>query len=1511
MVHDASSSSSGPPDEDAGAELRLARALGEFTDLVGSGEEVDTGEFLARYPDLAPRLEEAIRTLRRLGPYENPGAPESHLGDYRILREIGRGGMGIVHEALQLSLERRVALKVLPASLLVDPKAVTRFQREARIAAKLHHDNIVEVYGMGIDDGVPYFAMEFVEGRTLRQLLQAPEGAKDGASGSGLALATPRGASMISRFASAETWTGDGTLWSSREDHDEPSTAGEPPADPTGGNGAPGIRPEHLDFRRIAEAFAGVADGLHHAHKLGIVHRDLKPSNLILDRAGRLRILDFGLARVEGQEHLTLSKESLGTPLYMSPEQAQPSRAPIGAGTDVYSLGVTLYEVLAGRTPFGGRTVHHTLGQIVHRDPPPLRKLDPQIPRDLETIVLKCLRKSPGERYATAEALAQDLRRCARGEPVEARSYTIGEKLVRRAWRNKAKVAVAATLVLLLGALSWLGWGHRRHAAQVRAERYEQNVVQSVMKMQHGLLQRRVRPRRPIVGGYMEGFFVPAGNIYEDPAAFQAAVRKAGRDPVGAAVDELAEAQKDLPGRPDAYYHRAKGLLLMGRDGEALDELGRAMERDSGFVPALILRAAILEKAGDLQGARSEMDRAGRAAQSGWPEAWLAAHRAAEKGNWKEAVAAYGKLLKLLDVSEPYLGSSVETLLGRGAALLELDQIDLALVDFAHMMGKWPGQIEPVLLIGKAHILDDREEAGRGTFEDLHSQAAMKDEVALRLVGIYESLGDNQSALGWAKRIQDEHERERQSAVCLIRLGGWEDACRSARRAIELRPGDALSHLWLGLALHIGEKSAEAEKVLLEAIRLAPKITMGQVLLGDALAKRGRLDDAIAKYEEASGIDSENAWAAISLGVTCERKGDLQRAFREYLTALERDPRITAPYHYLDGIFRKPTRPDFGADLDRMAALVEKILGAGGDHPLVPDLLRMLVLALAETPRGDLDKAERFALLAVEKTNRTQPRMLAALARVLHARERGADAVLALEEALRLPHATRTDRQTLEEERKAILPALASFASIDAALAALDIEALVPEGAIWRFFKGEREPSGGLLWTQLGFDDADDAAWKSGPSGFGFADDDDATVLGDMKGGYSSLYLRHEFEVPDPSSTRRLILTVRVDDGFVAYLNGVEIERFGIEPDLAPVAFDARASIAATTEPCIPWAFPLDPKLLLAGKNMLAIQGLNHTLTSSDFTLIPVLAREVPPEAEKDRKLLEAFRAAGGGRLLPYLEGRVLQRAGKPGEAAARFTEALALDEAAHEPALRLAECLRAAGRPGNAEESLRRMLAGPRGARSEPWDLWLAISFLDLKRSPAEMLARLPGRGGYADDVRWLLETLEARVPVRIDCGAVEDRKGKGSKIWGRDRFFRSGCRFGEEMWNLVPASRLPPYPGEISGTEDDFIHQTERWFPTDENPPAGYEIPIPPGRYAVTLHFAELFYTKRGSRYFDILIEGRKVLGCYEPLAAGYTTADTRSFEVEVNDGALEIEFQAKAQFPKVSAIEIAAKE
>jgi serine/threonine protein kinase len=191
-----------------------------------------------------------------------------------------------------------------------------------------------------------------------------------------------------------------------------------------------GKRSERPFYLHLAKAFADVADGLQHAHSRGVIHRDIKPSNLILDAGsrqggsfeGKLRVLDFGLARLEGQETLTLSGDVMGTVLYMSPEQAMAKRIPLDHRTDVYSLGATMYEVLAGEPPFRGKDQNDTLSQIIGRDPRSPRQLNPAVPKDLETMVLKCLRKDPADRYGTAEALAQDLRRFVRGDPIEAKA---------------------------------------------------------------------------------------------------------------------------------------------------------------------------------------------------------------------------------------------------------------------------------------------------------------------------------------------------------------------------------------------------------------------------------------------------------------------------------------------------------------------------------------------------------------------------------------------------------------------------------------------------------------------------------------------------------------------------------------------------------------------------------------------------------------------------------------------------------------------------------------------------------------------------------------------------------------------------------------------------------------------------------------------------------------------------------------------------------------------------------
>jgi eukaryotic-like serine/threonine-protein kinase len=273
------------------------------------------------------------------------------IGDYLLVKEIARGGMGIVYEAEQISLGRKVALKMILTGTMASLTERERFRREARLAAKLNHRNIVPILSVHDQDGILFFTMKLVDGGSLAQ--------------------------RASRF------------------QDDP--------------------------RSIARLIKTLAGAVHHAHRQGFIHCDLKPPNILIDQDGEPQITDFGLARQASEDSsLTATGAILGTPSYMAPEQASGQRKSIGPATDVYGLGAILYELLTGRPPFRTGSMMETVVQVLERDPVPPREIRPQIPRELETICLKCLEKMPPERYASAQALADDLERYLQGDVVEA-----------------------------------------------------------------------------------------------------------------------------------------------------------------------------------------------------------------------------------------------------------------------------------------------------------------------------------------------------------------------------------------------------------------------------------------------------------------------------------------------------------------------------------------------------------------------------------------------------------------------------------------------------------------------------------------------------------------------------------------------------------------------------------------------------------------------------------------------------------------------------------------------------------------------------------------------------------------------------------------------------------------------------------------------------------------------------------------------------------------------------------
>ena len=363
----------------------------------------------------------------------------SQLGDYRIEKQIGAGGMGIVYRALQTSLNRTVALKVLPANLRTMPNALARFQREVEAAARLQHDNIVAVYTSGDEGGSPYYAMQLIEGPPLSDVVK--ELRYDPLPELQSCMGLPSRSDTIAKDRPELPEWVSGCL-SHRKLSDGSGSIPRPAESPLPG------RTSGNYFDCIATMLAGVADGLQYAHGSEVIHRDIKPSNLLLASDGRLHISDFGLARLSAEPGVTQTGELIGTPYYMAPEQVNFRLGEIDARTDVYALGATLYELITLRPPIPGPTRDVVLSKIVRDEPTPPRRINRRIPRDLETICLKAMEKEPARRYQKAEEMAEDLRRFVTHLPILAKRSGVVARSVKWCRRHPP---IAASLVIACG----------------------------------------------------------------------------------------------------------------------------------------------------------------------------------------------------------------------------------------------------------------------------------------------------------------------------------------------------------------------------------------------------------------------------------------------------------------------------------------------------------------------------------------------------------------------------------------------------------------------------------------------------------------------------------------------------------------------------------------------------------------------------------------------------------------------------------------------------------------------------------------------------------------------------------------------------------------------------------------------------------------------------------------------------------------------------------------------------
>ena len=428
-----------PAELSAAGERRLAEILDAYLTQRERGHQLDSADLIAAHPEFARELKHYLAGIEflqkaadelqdvRTPDGDEPAFENQQLGDYQLVQEIGRGGMGIVYEARQLSLGRRVAIKILPFAAVLDPKQIARFTREAQAAAQLHHPHIVPIYAVGCERGVHYYSMQLIDGQTLEQALRQLRGeASDGVE-------------------ATETFLGGQQASASAKIQDAAST--ERSSLTKRAFATDGSLRGKAYHRRCVEIMVHAAEALQHAHDYGVIHRDIKPSNLLIDARGKAWVTDFGVARLQNDAGVTATGDVIGTLRYMSPEQAAGNSVLIDHRSDVYSLGVTLYEMLTLKHPHSGVGQRDLVRHIESVEPRRPRSIDASIPVDLEKIIHKSIAKSREQRYQSAGEFAQDMQRFLDGKPVLAKPPSLVERASK--WASRHRTLVASCLLLM------------------------------------------------------------------------------------------------------------------------------------------------------------------------------------------------------------------------------------------------------------------------------------------------------------------------------------------------------------------------------------------------------------------------------------------------------------------------------------------------------------------------------------------------------------------------------------------------------------------------------------------------------------------------------------------------------------------------------------------------------------------------------------------------------------------------------------------------------------------------------------------------------------------------------------------------------------------------------------------------------------------------------------------------------------------------------------------------------
>jgi serine/threonine protein kinase/Flp pilus assembly protein TadD len=971
------------PDADDGLGAVLAACL----------EAVDRGEgdlqvFLARHPEFAAELKEYFagqeRVERVAAPLRpavpapqapstaDPAAELRQLGDFRILREIGRGGMGVVYEAEQVSLSRRVALKVLPLAATLDERQLQRFKNEAVAAAQLDHPHIVDVLGVGSERGVHYYAMRLIQGRTVAHVI------KD------LRLThseLPAAAALASR-RNPEAATGglQSPVAGQTSDYAPPVAEWPAPAAPAtvpiaGPSTERSVKSREF-FHSVARLAADVAEALDYAHQQGIIHRDIKPSNLMLDGRGKVWVTDFGLAHVQGGKSLTMTGDVVGTLRYMSPEQALAKRVVMDHRTDIYSLGATLYELLTLEPAYAGNDRQELLRQIAFDEPKPPRRINKAMPPEMETIVLKAMEKNPADRYATAQEMADDLRRFLLHEPIRARRPSLRQRVGKWARRHRGLVLAAAVwlvtaLAVVGGAAGWVVRDRAGHRDE--GERQAREALNEAERLQE------------------------EEKWYEALSAAKRAEAALANDLEGERARQARVLHADFE---MALRLEKARLLRAGQRGDAFD----SEAADHAYVTAFRLYDVNIDSDDPRWLGEQLSGRSIRLQLAAALDDWARFRRFRNVGNWKN-------LLLIARVADP---DPIRNKL-RDAYEEEDSKAAQELADRASL-GEWPSatvSLLSTLLVRTGageRAISVLFQARQRHPDDFWLNLQLGDLLqTLRPGRLDEAVRYDTTAVALRPHSAGAHN---QLGTALYDKGQFDEATAEYRESIRLNPDGAMAHNNLGNALLARGQLDQAVAEYREALRLRPDDVIAHINLSSTLMEKGRMDEAIAQCREAIRLKPKSSRAHAALAFDLEETGQLDEAMAEARESVRLEPDNADGHNVLGVLLWRQGR------LDESISECREAIRLKPHHPEAH-----LHLANALYGKGQYDEAVAEGRHAI----RLKPHSATAhntLGMALERKGRVDEAVGELREAIRLkPDYAGAQRNLRRAERFAALAA--------------------------------------------------------------------------------------------------------------------------------------------------------------------------------------------------------------------------------------------------------------------------------------------------------------------------------------------------------------------------------------------------------------------------------------------------------------------------------------------------------